>query len=257
MLTDVLALVLSIIAFRFSTRPATNQTTFGFYRLEIFAAQINGGVLVGLAVFIFYEAYQRLVHPEPVKSLLMLAVAAIGLMANMASAIILHASSKTNLNVRASFLHILGDLIASAGVLVGGVIIALTGWYAVDPVVSIIIGLIILRGGYGVVKETATILLEAVPRHIDLDTLIAEIETLEGVITFHHVHVWTIASGLYALSGHVQLQDQMLSEGAVILDEIRHHLHKRFGITHTTLQLESESCGPDLVCSLHDTRSDE
>lgn len=250
MLTDVLALLLSILAFRFSTRPPTKRSTFGFYRLEIFAAQINGGVLVFLSLFIFYEAYGRLMQPEPVRSLLMMVVAGVGLLANMVSALVLHKSSKKNLNVKASFLHIIGDLLSSVGVIIGGAVIHLTGWFIVDPILSAMIGLIILKGAYGVVKETANVLLEAVPRHINLEKLIREIEAMEGIDSFHDVHLWTITSGLYALSGHVRIEDQMVSESTQILERIRGHLEKRYNIGHTTLQFECESCGTDFVCSL-------
>ena len=250
MLADVLALLLSIVAFRFSSRPPTNKTTFGFYRLEIFAAQINGGVLVFLSLFIFYEAYQRLMQPEPVKSLLMMSIACVGLLANMTSALVLHKSSRKNLNVKAAFLHIMGDLFSSAGVIIGGIIIYLTGWFVVDPILSIMIGLIILKGAYGVVKETAAVLLEAVPKHIKLEKLIREVEAMEGVESFHDVHVWTITSGLYALSGHVQIQDQRISESAQIIEGVKGYLAQRYHIDHTTLQFECKSCEPDLVCSL-------
>jgi cobalt-zinc-cadmium efflux system protein len=250
MLADVLALLLSIVAFRFSSRPPTNRTTFGFYRLEIFAAQINGGILVFLSLFIFYEAYHRLLEPEPIKSLLMMIVAAIGLLANAASALVLHKSSRKNLNVKAAFLHIMGDLFSSAGVIIGGIVIYVTGWFAVDPILSIMIGLIILKGAYGVVKETAVVLLEAVPKHIKLEKLIREVENIEGVESFHDVHVWTITSGLYALSGHVQIQDQRISESTQIMEAVKQYLAQRYHIDHTTLQFECEACAPDQVCSL-------
>lgn len=250
MLADCLALLLSIVAFRFSSRPPTNRNTFGFYRLEIFAAQINGGILVFLALFIFYEAYHRLLNPEPVKSLLMMSVAGVGLLANMASALVLHKGSRKNLNVKAAFLHIVGDLLSSVGVIIGGIVIYFTGWFVVDPILSLMIGLIILKGAYGVVKETAAVLLGAVPKHINLAKLIREVEAIKGVESFHDVHVWTITSGLYALSGHVQLQDQRISESAQIMEGVREYLAQRYHIGHTTLQLECEACEPDQVCSL-------
>ena len=250
MLADVLALLLSIVAFRFSSRPPTNKTTFGFYRLEIFAAQINGGILVFLSLFIFYEAYQRLLQPEPIKSLLMMIVACVGLLANAVSALVLHKSSRKNLNVKAAFLHIMGDLFSSAGVIIGGIVIYVTGWFAVDPLLSIMIGLIILKGAYSVVKETATVLLEAVPKHINLEKLISEVENIAGVESFHDVHVWTITSGLYALSGHIQIQDQRISESTQIMEGVKEYITQRYHIDHTTLQFECESCEPDQVCSL-------
>jgi len=250
MLTDVLALLLSITAFKFSTKPPTAKTTFGFYRLEIFAAQINGGVLIFLSLFIFYEAYHRLIQPEPVKSLFMIIIAGVGFLANMASASILHTSSKKNLNVKASFLHIMGDLLSSIGVIIGGAIIYFTGWFIIDPVISAMIGMIILKGAYGVVKETANILLEAVPKHINLEELIREIEEIEGVESFHDVHLWTITSGLYALSGHIQIEDQMVSKSTQIMDRVRRYLGDRYNINHTTLQFECEVCDTEFECSL-------
>jgi cobalt-zinc-cadmium efflux system protein len=257
MLADVLALLLSIVAFRVSSRPPTNKTTFGFYRLEIFAAQINGATLVFLSLFISYEAYLRLIHPEPVKSVLMMIIAVVGLLANMAGVLVLHKSSRENLNVKAAFLHIVGDLLSSAGVIIGGIIIFFTKWFIVDPILSLMIGLIILKGAYSVVKETATVLLEAVPKHIDLAKLIREVEAMEGVKSFHDVHVWTITSGLYALSAHVQIQDQQISESARIMEVIQERLTQRYHINHTTLQLECHACEPDRVCSLATKPSSE
>jgi cobalt-zinc-cadmium efflux system protein len=257
MLTDIAALLLGILAFQFSTKPPTNKTTFGFYRLEIFAAQINGGVLALLSFFIFYAAYQRLLQPEPIKGPLMLVVACVGLVANIVGVLVLHKTSKENLNVKAAFLHIVGDLISSVGVIIGGIIISLTGWFPIDPILSIMIGLIILKGAYSVVKETAAILLEAVPKHIDLEKLIEEVKAIEGVKSFHDVHVWTITSGLYALSGHVQLQDQQISESTRILEVIQEYLRQLYKINHTTLQLECHACEPDRVCSLATKPSSE
>jgi cobalt-zinc-cadmium efflux system protein len=257
MLADVLALLLSIVAFRFSSRPPTSRTTFGFYRLEIFAAQINGGILVFLSLFIFYEAYHRLLQPEPIKSLLMMIIAGVGLLANAASAFVLQKSSRKNINVKAAFLHIMGDLFSSAGVIIGGIIIYVTGWFVIDPILSIMIGLIILKGAYGVVKETAAVLLEAVPKHIKLEKLVREVEALEGVESFHDVHVWTITSGLYALSGHVQIQDQRISESTQIMEGVKEYLAQRYHIDHTTLQFECEACAPDQVCSLATSPSSE
>jgi cobalt-zinc-cadmium efflux system protein len=249
MLADVFALLLSIVAFRVSSKPPTNKTTFGFYRLEIFAAQINGGILVFLSLFIFYEAYLRLMHPEPIKSVLMMVIACMGLLANIASVRILHQSSMKNLNVKAAFLHIVGDLLSSIGVIVGGIIIYFTGWFTVDPIISIMISLIILKGAYGVVKETAGVLLEAVPKHINLEKLIREVEAIKGVKSFHDVHVWTITSDLYALSGHVHIQDQQISASAQILEKIREYLAQQYHIEHTTIQFECDACATDLACA--------
>jgi cobalt-zinc-cadmium efflux system protein len=249
MLTDIAALLLGIVAFQFSNKPPTKKNTFGFYRLEIFAAQINGGILLFLSFFIFYTAYQRLLHPEPIKGVLMLVVACVGLVANVVGARVLQEASKDNLNIKAAFLHIVGDLISSIGVIIAGIVISLTGWFAIDPLLSIMIGLIMLKGAYSVVKETAMILLEAVPKHINLDKLIREVEAIEGVDAFHDVHAWTIASGLYALSGHVQIKDQRVSESGQIMEKIRWYLARRYHIEHTTIQFECDACSADLACA--------
>jgi cobalt-zinc-cadmium efflux system protein len=254
MLADVVALLLGIVAFQFSAKPPTKKSTFGFYRLEIFAAQINGGMLLFLSLFIFYAAYQRLAHPEPIKGVLMLVVACVGLAANIIGARVLHRASRDNLNVKAAFLHIIGDLISSLGVIVAAVVISLTGWFAVDPILSIMIGVIILKGAYGVVKETAAILLEAVPKHINLDKLIHEVEAIEGVHSFHDVHAWTITSGLYALSGHVQIKDQRVSESGRIMDKIRSYLAQHYRIKHTTIQVECDACSADFACAFKATQ---
>jgi cobalt-zinc-cadmium efflux system protein len=219
MLMDMLALLLSFLALRFATRPATEKQTYGFYRLEILAALINGTVLLALSLFIFYEAYQRLVEPQEIKGLLMLGVAVIGLGANIVSALVLRAGSHENLNVKGAFLHVLGDLLSSVGVIFGGAIILLTGWKAIDSILSFIIGGIILIGAYKLVMESVHILLESTPKHIGLKEVVDGAKAIEGVRDLHHVHLWTITSGIYALSAHVLIEDQMTSRSSQILEE--------------------------------------
>lgn len=250
MVGDIAALLIGIIAFRFSSRPATEERTFGLYRLEILAAQINGGFLFFLSLFIFYEAYRRLAHPEPIEGILMIGIASVGLFANAASIIILQKASKRNLNIKAASWHVVGDLLSSFGVIAGGIIIATTGWSVIDPILGMAIGLVILVGAYRLVKETADILLEGVPRHIDLVELIREVESIPGVKSFHDVHVWTITSGIYALSGHVQIDDQRLSESIKITEGIKGYLAQHYGINHTTLQLECLACELAHQCTL-------
>ncbi|HET7319457.1 MAG TPA: cation diffusion facilitator family transporter, partial [Nitrospirota bacterium] len=167
MLTDNLALLLSFFAMKFATLPATERKTWGFYRLEILAALLNGIVLVLLSLYIMYEAYLRMLHPQPVQGTLMLVVAVIGLVANIIGALILIRHRDTNLNIRGAFLHIVGDALSSVGVIMGGVIILYTGWYLIDPILSMMISLVIIYGSWALVKESVNILLEAVPAHID------------------------------------------------------------------------------------------
>jgi cobalt-zinc-cadmium efflux system protein len=250
MFMDVLALLLSFLALRFATRPATEKQTFGFYRLEILAALINGTVLLALSLFIFYEAYQRFFEPREIRGFLMVGIAAIGLGANMVSALVLRRGSHESLNVKGAFLHVIGDLLSSVGVILAGVIILLTSWKRVDSIISFVIGGIILIGAYRLVMESVHILLESTPKDVDLSDVVDGIKTIEGVRDLHHVHLWTITSGIYALSAHVLIEDQMTSLSSQILEDISRFLRDRFNIDHTTIQFECEACQTDFVCRL-------
>jgi cobalt-zinc-cadmium efflux system protein len=250
MLTDNLALLLSFVAMKFAAMPATERRTFGFYRLEILAALINGIILVLISLYIVYEAYLRIRNPQPVTGTLMLVVAAIGLVANIIGAVVLARHSSASLNVRGAYLHILGDALSSIGVVIGGVIILYTGWYLVDPLLSILISLIIIYGAWSLVKESVSILLESVPAHINIETLSAEIQKIEGVREAYHIHVWTITSGVYAMSAHVLIEDQLVSGSKDVLDRIRALLADKFRIEHSTIQLECDKCDLSMACSL-------
>ena len=250
MLTDNLALLLSFVAMKFAAMPATDRRTFGFYRLEILAALINGIILVLISLYIVYEAYLRIRNPQPVAGTLMLVVAAIGLVANIIGAVVLARHSSANLNVRGAYLHILGDAFSSVGVVIGGIIILYTGWYLVDPLLSILISLIIIYGAWSLVKESVSILLESVPAHINIETLSAEIQKIEGVREAYHIHVWTITSGVYAMSAHVLIEDQLVSGSKDVLDRIKALLADKFKIEHSTIQLECDKCDLSMACSL-------
>jgi len=247
MLTDILALGLSLAAMRFARKPPTPAKTFGFYRLEILAAFFNGMLLLVISLYIFYQAYHRLIDPREIKGLFMLLVAAIGLLANGAGIAILRKSAHTSLNVRSAFFHLLGDTVSSAGVIVGGTIIIYTGWYAVDPIISILIGGLILRGAYSLVRESIDILLEATPKEIDVEEMIGDLVRIEGVKEVHHLHLWTITSGIYAMSSHVVIDDLLISKSSQILEEIEKLLQGKYSMEHITIQFECESCGDDIV----------
>ena len=247
MLTDILALGLSIVAMRFAQKPPTATKTFGFYRLEILAAFFNGMLLFFISLYIFYEAYQRIVHPEEIKGLVMLVVAAIGLLANGVGIVILKKTALSNLNVKSAFFHIVGDTISSVGVIVGGLVILYTGWNLVDSLIGIFIGMLILGGAYRLVRESIDIFLEATPRDIDAEKMLDDLHEIEGVKEIHHLHLWTITSGIYAMSAHVLIEDLLVSRCAQILQEIERLLQGKYGMEHTTIQFESESCGDDLL----------
>ncbi len=250
MLTDNLALLLSFFAMKFATMPATERKTFGFFRLEILAALVNGIVLVLISLYIMYHAYIRMVSPQPVQGKLMLIIAVIGLVANVIGALVLFKHSHANLNIRGAYLHIVGDALSSIGVVIGGVIILYTGWYLIDPILSFLISLVIIYGSWALVKESVNVLLESVPSHINIDSVAAEIATVKGVREAYHIHVWTITSGVYALSAHVLIDDQPVSGSRDIITEIRALLSKKFNVLHSTIQLECDRCDMSPMCSL-------
>jgi cobalt-zinc-cadmium efflux system protein len=250
MLVDTLALSLSLFAMRIAQRPATSRKTYGYRRAEIMAALTNGSILVLLSAFIFYEAYQRLFNPPQVDIPPMLSIAAIGLIANLAGMLLLRRARRANLNIRAAFWHIFGDTISSVGVIIAGIIILFTGWYIADPAIAVVIGGIILWGAVQIIRESSDILLESVPKHIQVDKVIESIKSTPGVQDVHDIHIWTITSGLYALSAHLLIDDQKISRSAEILESVNRHLAQRFDIKHTTLQLECENCTAGFSCAI-------
>lgn len=253
MFTDTLALALSFFAMKFAGMPATERKTFGFYRLEILAALANGTLLALISIYIIYQAYLRLVNPQPVQGGLMLVVAALGLVVNIAGALFLMKFRDTSINIRGAFLHIIGDAVSSVGVIIGGVIITYTGWYLIDPILSIAIALGIIVGAWGLVTESMNILLESTPSHINVAAVAEAIGRVRGVREAYHIHVWTITSGVYALSAHVLIDDQPVSGSREMLDAIRTLLAEKFKILHSTIQLECERCEMGSVCSLPGT----
>ncbi len=253
MFTDTLALGLSVVAIGLARRPASLNRTYGFHRAEVLAALANGTILVLICIYIFYEAYQRFVEPPEVRGGLMLVVAAVGLLANLAGILMLRSASRENLNVKGAFLHMWGDTISSVGVIIAGVIIMATGWTVVDPIISVFIGLLILRGAIGLVLESSEILLEAVPRHLDVMQISNALKEIEGVVDVHDVHLWTITSGIYAMSCHLVIEDRMVSSSSRLVEEVNRLLSQRFGIGHSTLQLECGECESP-VCRLSDSK---
>jgi cobalt-zinc-cadmium efflux system protein len=243
MLTDSLAVFLSYLAIRWSRRPANHRKTFGYHRAEILVALANGVALVAIAGYIFYEAVLRFFHPEEIKTGILLAIAAIGLAANLFGLFILKGESHENLNVRSAFFHILADTMSSVGVIVGGVVIWFTGWYLVDSLIGVLIGGIVLRGAVDLVMESGEILLESTPRDIDLAHLRQEVQKIPGVEDLHDIHIWTIGSGMRALSAHVLTDNISTRESQEIACRVRAVLGDQFNIAHTTLEMECETCG--------------
>ncbi|ADO71641.1 cation diffusion facilitator family transporter [Stigmatella aurantiaca] len=239
MLTDISALALSLLALWFAGKPADLKKTYGYYRMEILSALLNGMLLLLLTAFIVFEAWQRFREPTPVRVGPMAVVALVGLVANLAALGFLHRTH--SMNVRGAFLHVLGDALSSVGVLVGAAIMAATGWYAVDPLISLLISVVIVVGALRLVRDAVDVLLEAVPAHVDLEAVKGLLMRVQGVSAVHDLHVWTISSGLYALSAHLVVADPMVCNNDEILSSVKHELFDRFGIDHTTIQIESET----------------
>ncbi len=260
MLVDALALGLALFAITIARRPATPTKTYGYHRVEIMAALANGTTLVLVSLWIFYEAYQRFLEPPIINTPLMIAVAAIGLVANLTGLLLLRRVSHQSLNIKAAYWHIIGDTISSVGVIAAGVIISVTGWYVVDPLIAVFIGGIILWGAVRLVRESADILLEAVPKHIQVDKVIKTIKNIPGVENVHDIHIWTITSGIHALSAHLLIEDQRVSSSAEIVEAVNRNLGRYFNITHTTLQLEcekSETCPTGFICEIKRPEDEE
>lgn len=246
--TDLIALGLAWFAASQALRLATPRRTYGFHRAGILAALANALTLITVALFITWEAIQRLQAPQAVDSPLMLVFATVGLAVNLYVAVSLHRESEENLNVRSALLHVVGDILGSVAVIVGGVIIFFSGYYVVDPLLSIIIAIIIVGGAWSIVLETINILMEGTPSGINLEKLVSEIKEVPGVQDVHDVHVWSLAAGIHAMSGHVVIEDQALSESNQILVNLSSLLSEQFGISHVTIQFEHRECG--LACML-------
>jgi cobalt-zinc-cadmium efflux system protein len=242
MLTDSLAVFLSWLAIRWARLPATHRRTFGYHRAEILVALANGAALLAIAGYIFYEAVLRFFNPQEIRTGILMAVAAVGFAGNLFGLIILRGESHDNLNVRSAFFHILADTLSSVGVIAGGIVIWMTDWYWVDSLIGVLIGGIVLRGAVDLILEAGEILLEAVPRDIDMAALRVEIERVAGVKGVHDIHIWTIASGRRALSAHVMTDDITTRQGQEIACRVRAVLAETFSITHTTLEMECDSC---------------
>ena len=239
MLADVGALGLALFALWLSTRPATLEKTYGYYRMEILAAFINGLLLWLIVILVGVEAVQRLSDPPPLRSGVMLAVAAVGLAANLCCVAILHRTRKESLNVKGAFLHVLSDALGSVAALAAGLITWLTGWWLADPLLSLFICLLILWSSWKLLRESINVLMEGTPYHIDLDEVRAALTAIEGVRDIHDLHVWTVTSGMEALSGHALVQDY--AHSMEVLKTARRICYERFHIEHVTLQLETES----------------
>ena len=249
--TDVIALGLAWFAAAQTERPANARNTFGYHRTGVLAALANAVTLILVVVVIAVEAVLRLRQPEAVTPWVMFVSAGVGIAVNLYIAFGLRREGGENLNARAALLHVVGDIGASAAVILSAVVIVLTGWYAADAILSLVIAALIARGAWGVLRETLGILMEATPRGLDTTQLARDIERTPGVSGVHDLHVWTLTGGVSALSAHVRVLDRRVSDCDPLLTTITRMLTAKYAIGHTTIQFECANCGhDDLYCSM-------
>jgi cobalt-zinc-cadmium efflux system protein len=237
MFTDVAALTLSLFVAWFSRQPATSEKTYGYLRWEILAAFINGAMLLVVSAGIIWEAISRLREPEPVSSTTMLAIALGGLAVNAVCAWLLHSAHAHSLNTRGAYLHVLGDLLGSVGTVAAALIIRQTGWLMVDPIASVVVTMLVVRSAWRLVRESVDVLLEATPSHISLGSVRKRLQQVEGVASVHDLHVWTVTSGVIAMSAHALVPDA--GHHQRVLAETQ-RIMRDFGVDHVTLQIERE-----------------
>jgi cobalt-zinc-cadmium efflux system protein len=242
-LGDGLAVLLAYIAHRISKRESNIRKTFGYKRVEILAAFINSIILVAICIFLIYEAVERFRNPAPIKGVIMFSVAAVGLLANLIAMLLLRSDSDKNMNIRAAYLHLLGDTLSSVVVIAGGLLIWKFGIYWLDPLITVLISLYILKETYLLLRDSFDILMQSAPRAIDLGRVKAEVEGIQGVRNIHHVHLWSLNDKQVHFEGHVDLEkDMTLSQAGEMNKRISTLLHDKFDIAHTTLQMEYGCC---------------
>jgi cobalt-zinc-cadmium efflux system protein len=248
-LADTAALGLSWYALRMARRPSHHAMTFGYHRVGVFAALVNAAASVVIAVWIGWEAIVRFRHPEPASGALMIVVAAVGIVVNSAIGLGLHRASKQDINVRSAYLHMVGDALSALGVVIAGVLVATTRTSLADPLVSLLIAALILYSSYGVLRESAAVLLEGTPAGMDMPALVATIKGVSGVLDVHDLHVWMVGPGVIACSCHIVVAEQSVREGQQVLRAVVHEVKHGFQISHTTVQIEVEGCeADDMYC---------
>lgn len=237
MLADVASLVLALLALWFAAKPVTTKKTYGYYRMEILAALANGAALVVISLLISYEAFHRIKSPESVKGFEVTLIAIGGLAVNVVSAFVLHSASRENLNMRGAFLHVMGDALGSVGAIVAGVLIWRLGWTLADPLISIAMCVLIIYSSWQLIRESVNILLEGTPSHINIRAVVDAMHTVPGITDVHDLHVWTISSGMEALSAHVTIESGVAHKA--VLEALQVQLRSGFNIGHVTIQIES------------------
>ncbi len=250
-LTDVIALALTWYAVRLTLQPSNSQKTYGYHRAGILVALLNSTTLVIISIGIFYDAYRRFLSPPEVKAGVMVVVGLIAVVVNAVTAWLVQRGSEHDLNLRSAFVHLMSDVASTMGAVLAGVIIYFTAADWLDPLVSVLIGVLILYNAWGIVREAVDILLEATPRDVDMDSMVNDIRQVEGVLGVHDLHVWSLTQNLRTMSAHILTADVSISRGAAIQGRVNELVSNRYNIAHATLQLECVDCHPDaLYCDL-------
>jgi len=255
--TDVIALGLSWYAVKLATQPAHAGKTFGYHRVGILVALVNSTTLILIALGIFYEARKRFLAPPEVDSTILIGVGALAFFINLGTAWLVKSGSEHDLNLRSTFLHLMGDVLSTLGAVVAGIIIAFTNWNWLDPLVSVMIGVFILWNAWSILRQSIHILLESTPESIDMDSMVTTLLKVDGVRGVHDLHVWSINESLRALSAHIVIDDIHVSAGASIQNDLNKILAHKYNIRHATLQLECEGChGNVLFCNINEHQHD-
>lgn len=248
-LSDTVSIVLSYAAIRISEKPKDKKRTYGYKRANILSAFINSASLTGISVFLMVEAIRRFANPSPIEGNIVIIVAVIGLFGNLFSILLLKKGSKESMNIKSSYLHLLSDTLSSVAVIVSGLLIRFAGVYWVDPVMTVLINVVILRSSYSVLKESISIFMQSTPVSIDIDEVCSSLGNIEEVKGVHHIHVWRLDENNIVFEGHVRIEDMLVSQSAAISERIQHLLEEQFRINHVVIQFESIMC-QDGVCRI-------
>ena len=240
--SDGIAVIISYIALRYNRKPKDYQFTFGYKRAEILAAVFNSAVLIGISIYLFIEAYERFTNPQPIKGGLMIVVASIGLAANIIGTLLLRSGAKSNMNIRSAYLHLFSDAVSSLGVIIGGIFIYFYEVYWIDPVLTVLISVYIIKESYVIVRDSVQVLMMAAPQNISIENLENEIIKIKEVQNIHHVHLWSINDRDNYFEAHIEVENILVSETENIIEKIENLLKDKFKINHVTIQVECGRC---------------
>ena len=240
--SDGIAIIISYIAIRLGKHPQTYKYTFGLKRAEILAAAFNAGTLIAICIYLFKESYERFVSPQYIEGRLMIVVAGIGLIANVVGTLLLKKGSKDNINIRSAYLHLFGDAVSSVAVIIGGICIQLFRVYWVDPVLTVLISVYILKKSAGIVKESINVLMMGAPESVSIENIQKELENISGIKNIHHVHVWRLGEHDIHFEAHIDVEDMSVSQTTSLCNIVEEKLKHNYGITHITLQFETDKC---------------